>query len=48
MISPAEKSALLGRIDKLIQATKKARQQANAAEVVNREIGRKIMDYING
>lgn len=48
MISPAEKSVLLGRIDKLIRAFKKARQRANTTEVVNRSIGKELFAYING
>lgn len=47
MISPAEKSALLGRIDKLIRATKQARQRANTTEVTVRTIGAALFDYIN-
>lgn len=47
MISPAQKSALLGRIDKLIRAVKKARQRANTAGVVKSTIGKEIFDYIN-
>lgn len=48
MISPAEKSVLLGRVDKLIRAFKKARQRANTTEVVKRSIGKEIFAYING
>jgi len=48
MISPAEKSAILGRIDKLIRAVKKARQRANSTEVVKITIGKEIFDFING
>ena len=48
MVSPAEKSALLGRIDKLIRAVKKARQKANTAEVVKSTIGKELFAYING
>lgn len=47
MISPAQKSAILGRIDKLIRAVKKARQQANSTEVVKATIGKEIFNYIN-
>lgn len=47
MISPAEKSMILGRIDKLIQATKKARQRANTTKVEKRTIVKEIFDYIN-
>jgi hypothetical protein len=48
MITPAEKSALLGRVDKLVRAFKQARQRANTAEVVKRTIGTEIFTYING
>jgi hypothetical protein len=48
MLSPAEKSILLGRIDKLLQSVKKARQRANTAKVVESTIGKEIFDYING
>lgn len=44
--SPAEKSDLLGRIDKMIAAVKKARSRANDTVVENKVIGKKIMDYI--
>ena len=47
MISSAQKSAILGRIDKLIRAVKKARQKANATEVVKVTIGKEIFNYIN-
>ena len=48
MISPAEKSTVLGRIDKLIRGVKKARQKANTAEVVKTTIGNELFAYING
>jgi len=48
MVSPAEKSALLGRIDKLIRAVKKARQKANTTEVIKTTIGKELFTYING
>lgn len=48
MLSPAEKSALLGRLDKLIQAVKKARVQANMVEVVPESIGDKLFRYLHG
>jgi hypothetical protein len=47
MLTPARKSHLIGQIDKLIQACKKARQRANCAEVEKVEIGKSIIDYIN-
>ena len=48
MIHPARKSILLGKIDNLIGAVKKARQRANSTEVVNNNVGSKLMNYING
>jgi len=48
MISPAEKSVLLGRVDTLIRAVKKARQKANTAEVIKTTIGKELFTYING
>jgi len=48
MVSSAQKSAILGRIDKLIRAVKKKRQQANSTEVVKVTIGKEIFKYING
>jgi len=47
MVSPAQKSALIGRVDKLIRAVKKARQKANSTEVVKTTIGAEIFKYIN-
>ena len=47
MITPAEKSVLLGRVDKLIRAMKQARQRANTTEVINRNVGSVLFDYIN-
>lgn len=48
MLSPAEKSIYLGRIDKLIQSVKKARMQANTAEVVSCSCGDAMFKYIFG
>ena len=48
MISPAEKSAILGRLDKLTRAVKKARQKANTAEVTKVTIGKELFEFING
>lgn len=48
MITPAEKSALLGRFDNLLRAVKKARQKANSVDVVDRTIGKELFSYING
>lgn len=47
LLSPADKSALLGKIDRLIQAVKKARQRANTTEVVKITIGKELFTYIN-
>ena len=47
MLSPAEKTAILGRIDNLMRAVKKARQRGNSTEVVKSKIGRSLMDYIH-
>lgn len=47
MITPAEKSVLLGKMDKLIRAFKQARQRANTSEVVRRTVGAEIFAYIH-
>jgi len=47
MLTPAKKSELIGKVDKLIQACKKARQRANCEEVIQAEIGQVIFDFIN-
>jgi len=47
MLTPGKKSELLGRLDKLIQACKRARQRANSTEVVHRTIGKEMFDYIH-
>lgn len=47
MLSPAEKSVLLGKIDKLTRAIKKARQRANTQEVPKQQIGDVIFGYIH-
>lgn len=47
-ITPARKSNMLGRIDELIIAVKKARAKANKAEVVKTNVGKAIFDYIDG
>lgn len=46
-VTPSRKAELLERVDKLIMATKKARQRANTVEVQKRNAGQIIMDYIN-
>lgn len=47
MLSSADKSKLIGRVDKLIQAVKQARQRANRADIVARKIGATLFKYIN-
>jgi hypothetical protein len=47
MLSPTEKSELLGRVDTLIQAVKCARVRANDQEAANCKIGKRLFDYIN-
>lgn len=47
VLSPAEKSVLLGKLDKLIQAVKKARQRANTTTVVKATVGKELFNYIN-
>lgn len=46
MISPAEKSALLARIDTMIRAVKKARQRANSVEVGKEKIAETLWNYM--
>ena len=46
MLSPTEKSQIIGKIDKVIRAVKKARQRANSTEVQKVTIGKKIFDFI--
>jgi hypothetical protein len=48
MMTPAAKSVLLARIDVMLRCIKIARQKANRAEVINREMGDSIFDYIHG
>lgn len=47
-ITPADKSAILGRLDELIKRVKQARQRANKEKVVDVHIGREIIDFIHG
>lgn len=47
MITPARKSELLGRLDSLTRAIKKARMRANSTEVVELSVGKAIFDYIH-
>jgi hypothetical protein len=46
MLTPAEKSDMLGRIDTLARAVKEARQRANTTEVVKIKLAKSLMDYI--
>lgn len=46
MLSPAQKSDRLQKIDDLLAAVKTARQRANTAKVLNMKIGQQLMDFI--
>lgn len=46
-LAPIEKSKILGRLDSLIAAVKRARQRANAADAPKVSIGRTIFDFIH-
>jgi hypothetical protein len=45
-ISPHDKSVLLGRVDDLLRAVKKARQRANSTEIVKVEVGKKLTGFL--
>jgi len=47
MISPADKALMIGKLDKVLRAFKKARQRANCQETTPAEIGKQIFDYIH-
>jgi len=47
MVTPAEKAALLARLDKLAQAVKKARQRANNSDVKQINVGDALFNFIN-
>jgi hypothetical protein len=47
LFTPAEKSAVLGRVDDLIRAVKRARMRANNVEVDPGAIGDKLFNYIH-
>ena len=48
MITSARKSEILTRFDKLVSATKQARQRANNVDIAaNTKIGTTIFDYVN-
>ena len=46
-VTSARKSELLGRIDNLLRAVKKARQRANSTEVVSMSVGNSLFEYIS-
>ena len=46
-ISSSEKSKLIGKVDELMRAVKKARQRANMTEVAKGNIGSKLFGFIN-
>ncbi|MBD3408195.1 MAG: hypothetical protein GF411_18885 [Candidatus Lokiarchaeota archaeon] len=48
VLSPADKSSIISRVDKLQRAVKKARQRANEQEILNVTIGKEIANYILG
>jgi len=48
MLTPLDKSRLLGRIDALARAVKQARQRANSVEVPQAAVGKAIQDFILG
>ncbi len=47
MVTSAQKSALLERVDQLLRAVKRARQRANGTEVVKPTIGATLFDFIH-
>jgi hypothetical protein len=47
MMTSADKSILLGRLDTLIRAAKQARQRANNTEVKKVQMGRQLFDYLH-
>lgn len=48
LVTPAQKSIWLGRIDELLRAVKQARQRANEAELVSVNSSQAIARYIHG
>jgi len=48
MVTSAQKSELLARIDALIRATKQARQRANGQEAEKRQMGDVLFKFIHG
>lgn len=47
MMSPAEKSQLIERLDRVIRAVKKARQRANSQELEKASFATKLFSYIH-
>jgi len=48
LVTPAQKSSWLGRIDELIRAVKQARQRANEAPIVSVNYANALVRYIHG
>lgn len=48
VMSAADKAVLLGRVDKLLQATKAARMRANMQPVIDCKIGAAVFSYLHG
>lgn len=46
MWTPLRKATVLGNLDTMLEAVKKARMRGNDTDVVKREVGKKIWDYI--
>jgi hypothetical protein len=47
-IPAPRKKQLLGRIEKLSNAVKFAREQANAAEATDKKLGKEVFDFLFG
>lgn len=47
MLTSAQKSDLLERLDRLLRAVKRARQRANSAEVEKRQMGKVMFDFLH-
>ena len=47
MLTPAEKSDLMTRVDVLIRAVKQARQRANSCDVEKVSVSKKLFDFIH-
>jgi len=45
--TPARKSAVLSKVDEVIQSAKPARQRANTAQIVPADVSTEIFNYIN-